>query len=403
MQNNLVRKGLVIGIIVLFVGVNIVPVTGLVENNNTTSLLEKQIGSSGDLLFERPIVKLMELAHMSALSAAIIKDNEVIWAKGYGLYDRENTKEADEYTIFLMASISKTFTATAIMQLYERGFFDLDDDVNGYLNFNLRNPKYPDKEITFRMLLSHQSSLAVDLPTFKFNRVIPAGLEVVGYPYPFLRDYLVPGGLHYKPQVWTDATPGEETYYSNIGYATLGYLVEILSGKTFEEYCSENIFEPLDMNNSSFRLANVNSSRVAVPYDFQSGEYYPFLHYDTLDYPASGLRTSVLDLSHFLIVHMNGGVYNGVRILNESTVELMHEAQGSNDRQFGLGFQIWEKLTGTHIGHSGGMDGVATKMVFRLSDALGIIFFVNERVQNYREIFAFRLIERLLFLKANGF
>jgi len=100
---------------------------------------------------------------------------------------------------------------------------------------------------------------------------------------------------------------------------------------------------------------------------------------------------------------MNGGVYNGVRILNESTVELMHEAQGSNDRQFGLGFQIWEKLTGTYIGHSGGMDGVATKMVFRLSDALGIIFFVNERVQNYREIFAFRLIERLLFLKANGF
>jgi len=157
------------------------------------------------------------------------------------------------------------------MQLYERGFFDLDDDVNDYLNFNLRNPKYPDKEITFRMLLSHQSSLAVDLPTFKFNRVIPAGLEVVGYPYPFLRDYLVPGGLHYKPQVWTDTNPGEETYYSNIGYATLGYLVEILSGKTFEEYCSENIFEPLDMNNSSFRLANVNSSRVAVPYDSNLG------------------------------------------------------------------------------------------------------------------------------------
>lgn len=399
MNNNFVKKGLVLGIIILFVGTSIVPVTGMVENNNKTNSLGIQIGSSGDLLFERIIVGLMELAHMSALSAAIVKGNEFVWAKGYGLYDRENIKEADEHTIFLVASISKTFTATAIMQLYERGFFRLDDDVNDYLNFSLRNPKYPDKKITFRMLLSHQSSLAVDLPTFKFNRVIPAGLGVMGYPYPFLKDYLSPGGIHYKPQIWTELPPGEKRCYSNIGYAILGYLVEILSEKSFEGYCSENIFEPIDMDDSSFRMANVNSSRVAVPYDFQSGEYYPFLHYDTLDYPASGLRTSVLDLSHFLIAHMNGGIYNGVRILNESTVGLMHEAQGSNGR-YGLGFQISEKLTGTYIGHSGGMDGVATKMVFRPSDTVGIIFFTNERVQNYRELFAFGMIEQLLFLKA---
>ncbi|HHF56612.1 MAG TPA: class A beta-lactamase-related serine hydrolase, partial [Thermoplasmatales archaeon] len=82
---------------------------------------------NNDEFFDRAMTKLMGMAHMSALSAAIVKNNEVVWAKGFGLYDRENNKEADEKTIYLVASISKTFTATALMQLYEKGYFKLDD------------------------------------------------------------------------------------------------------------------------------------------------------------------------------------------------------------------------------------------------------------------------------------
>lgn len=375
--------------------------TGIFLESRTYNLIKEEI-------FERLIVKLMNFAHISALSAAIVKDNELVWTKGFGLYDRENDKECNGETIFIAASISKSFTATALMQLYEEGLFDLDDDVNDYLPFSLRNPKYPDKPITFRLLLAHQSSLArerEDLPSF-FTRIFPGGLEVVGYPYPFLKDYLTPGGIHYKPQVWTDLPPGEEMYYANIGYAVLGYLVEILSGKSFEDYCSENIFEPLDMKNSSFRLANVNVSRVAVPYDFQSGEYYPILHYDLLDAPAGGLRTSVLDLSHFLIAHMNGGVYDNTRILNEESVEEMHTVQYPSENykfRYGLGWQIWKTSADTSIGHTGGLFGVTTKMVFRQSDKIGIIFFTNKQIQNIKEMVAFTLIERLLFWKASGF
>jgi len=221
---------------------------------------------NNDEFFDRAMTKLMGMAHMSALSAAIVKNNEVVWAKGFGLYDRENNKEADEKTIYLVASISKTFTATALMQLYEKGYFKLDDDVSNYLPFTLRNPNYPDKPITFRMLLAHQSSLAEDPPGF--YAYIPGDLEVEGYPYPWLEEYLVPGGINYIPQIWTDLPPGEEMNYANVGYGLLGYLVERISGKPFEEYCRENIFEPLSMNDTSFRLANVNTSRVAVPYVF---------------------------------------------------------------------------------------------------------------------------------------
>ncbi len=360
---------------------------------------------SSDENFDRIIAALMSFANMPALSTAIVIDNDLVWANGYGLYDIENNKETNEEIIYLVASISKMFTATAIMQLYERGYFDLDDDVNNYLNFNLRNPKYPDKNITFRMLLAHQSSLATDLPTF-FTILMPGELIITGYPDPFLKELLVPSGIHYRPQVWNSYPPGEDMYYANIGYAVLGYLVEILSGQTFEEYCRENIFEPLEMCDTSFQLANLNISNVAVPYEFIFREYYPYIHYNILDYPAGGLRTSVLDLSHFLIAHMNDGTYGNTRILNPESVEEMHAVQYQSDTynfQYGLGFQIWETSTDTNIGHSGGLYGVATKMKFRKSNNIGIIMFTNKAVGNLRDKFTFSLIELLLFQKASGY
>ncbi len=436
MKKALIKKGLTFGVITIFLGITFASSIGtihsavFVKKNGETynwgnmayyekiETMDYQLNSLSNIplyqntdhastedTFDRVIGTLMSLAHMPALSTAIVKDNELVWANGYGLYDRENNKEANEEIIYLVASISKTFTATAIMQLYEQGYFDLDDDINNYLNFSLRNPKYPDKKITFRMLLAHQSSLAPDLPTF-FTRAMPGDLEILGYPHPYLQERLTPSGIHYRPQVWNDYPPGEDMYYANIGYAMLGYLVEIFSGQTLEEYCRENIFEPLEMNETSFRLTNVNISKVAVPYDFLQRYYNPFIHYNILDYPAGGLRTSVLDLSRFFIAHMNGGIYDNTRILTPESVEEMHTIQYQSDTynfQYGLGFQIWETLTSTHIGHTGGLYGVATKMVFRKSDNIGIIMFTNKAVENLRDRFAFSLIELLLFLKANGY
>ena len=123
------------------------------------------------------------------------------------------------------------------------------------------------------MLLAHQSSIATDLPTF-FTIAVPGELAITGYPYPFLQDLLVPGGILYRPQLWNNYPPSEDMYYANIGFAVLGYLVEILSGQTLEEYCRENVFEPLGMNDTSFQFSNVNISKVAVPYKYLRKEYY---------------------------------------------------------------------------------------------------------------------------------
>jgi CubicO group peptidase (beta-lactamase class C family) len=214
----------------------------------------------------------------------------------------------------------------------------------------------------------------------------------------------MPGEINYKPQVWADYAPGEEMNYANVGYSLLGYIVEIVSMQNFEDYCKKNIFDPIGMENTSFILWNLNVSNVAVPYVFE-GEYYPLLHYTIIDFPAGGLRTNIISLSKFLIAHMNGGVYEGVRILGEESVEEMHKVQYESKKysfQYGLGWQIWKRGNETYIGHTGGLYGVATDMKFRAKDKVGIIFFTNKEVYNLREIVAFSLIEKLLFMKADG-
>lgn len=369
----------------------------LVANLSISKTYFKNRNNDDDRIFERLLHKIMEIDNIPSISAAIVKNNRAVWAKGFGLYDIERNKLASNKTIYLIASITKPFTATAIMQLHEKGLLDIDDDVNKYLPFPLRNPNYPGKPITIRMLLAHQSSLAED--PLAFYCYFPGDLEIKGYPYPWLKEYLLPQGIHYKPQIWADYPPGEEMSYANIGYSILGYIVELVTNMTFYEYCNRYIFKPLEMENTSFKLNDLNISQIAVPYEHGQ----PLLHYSILDYPAGGLRTNVIDLSHFLIAHMNKGKYKNVSILGEDSINEMHRVQYPSKKygfEYGLGFQIWKIGGEKYIGHTGGLYGVATKMVYRESDKVGIIFFMNKGVNNLRDIIAFSLIERLLFWKA---
>jgi CubicO group peptidase (beta-lactamase class C family) len=136
------------------------------------------------------------------------------------------------------------------------------------------------------------------------------------------------------------------------------------------------------MYNTSFRLKDHNINNIAVPYFYDTGEYISISHYGMLViYPAASMRTSIEELSHFLIAHMNGGKFNDVRILNESTVELMHTSHyppNDQGREYGLGFIISESDSGKkEVGHSGGWPGVHTLMKFRPESNTGFIIFTN--------------------------
>ena len=114
----------------------------------------------GDSVFDENILSLMKSGHMPSISMGIVKNNSLVWSKSYGYSNILKKEKATNTTIYLAGSISKTFTGLALMQLFEQELFDLDDDVNDYLPFSLRNPNYPNINITFRMLLAHQSSLS---------------------------------------------------------------------------------------------------------------------------------------------------------------------------------------------------------------------------------------------------
>ena len=333
----------------------------------------------------------------------------VHWSKGYGFYDLENKKPTNENILYLQASVSKTITATALMQLYEKGLFDLDDDVNDYLPFELRNPNHPDDPITIKMILSHRSSLADDNLYWIALSYLPGDPDIPDFPYPWLKEYLTPGGSGYSSTTWSTEKPGEKFYYANIGFSIIAYLVEIFSNQNFNDYCKENIFEPLQMYNSGFRLKDHNISNIAVPYEFKNGKYFRHPHYGIhILHPAITLRTSTEEYSHFIIAHMNDGVWNSVRILEKSTVDLMHTAHFSPEDKYnyGLGWTITNLENGKkEYGHSGGYVGVLDLVTIVEDDDIAVMIFSNELDSELRstglERTAFYAINNALFWKAN--
>lgn len=376
------KQILTIAVIVFFIGTILSPISlGYFDEEKQTNPPEDNQVIS-DIIFDTYIKTLMKIGHKPSIAACIIDDDQVAWSKAYGYYDLEQQKPATTDTLYLQASVSKTVTATALMQLYEQGLFDLDDDVNDYLPFELRNPNHPDLPITFKMILSHRSSLAYDNLFWICLSYLPGDPDVETYPYPWFEEYFVPGGSAYSSSTWSEDIPGDKYYYANVGYSLVGYLVEILSNQNFNEYCKEHIFQPLQMHNSSFRLKDHDIDSIAVPYEHKDGAYFRHPHYGIhVLYPAITLRTSIEEFSHFIIAFMNGGVWNNVRILKESTVDLMHTAHYSpkDKYNYGLGWSITNKAIGKdEVGHSGGYVGCHDLVTIIPEDDIAVLLFSNE-------------------------
>ena len=404
------NKSISIAITIVLLSITSLPI---IYAQTDADILQQQQNSTictNELLFNRYITLLMKLAHKPSLAACIIKDDTMIWSQGHGYANIDAEKKATTHTLYLSASVSKTVAATALMQLWEQGLFDLDDDVNNYLPFELRNPNHPDIPITFRMLLAHRSSLAGDNLHWFCLSYVPGDPDMPDFPDPWLQNYLTPTGNAYTPRIWSDLQPGEKLQYANIGYAVIGYLIELLSGEQFDDYCQNHIFIPLEMYNTSYRLKDLNISNIAVPYDFSKRQYLPHPHYGMyVIRPGASMRTSVEEFSHFLIAHMNKGVYKNTQILNEATVELMHSLHYPPSKigwDYGLGWTIEDPLfSKKFIGHSGGWPGVHTLIGFHPEDNTGIILFTNGMSPTlsptHVERFAFSLLQKAIWRHAS--
>ena len=282
------------------------------------------------------------IAHMNALgtpglATLIVKDNKIVWNKNYGYRDVAQQLPVEDSTSFMLMSISKTFVATAVMQLWEHGLLDLDRNVNAYLpkGFVVANPNYPTDSVTARMLLAHTSSIqdywGVMTP-LRSCEDSPLGLLA------FLKGYLMPSGTYYTAMNFSGSRPGQSYNYTNIGTSLLAVMVENVTGQSFVDYCRDSIFIPLSMDSASWFLAGMDLRNIATPY-VQSN---PACHEGAPWWPSCQLRCSKIELSHFLEAYMNYGLYENHRILDSTTIALMLTDQ--------LGYPIDYDLGGGIVG-----------------------------------------------------
>ena len=328
--------------------------------------------SNNTSMLDQAILEIMEEYNIPGVAASAVTGNEIVWMKSYGYSNIEENILVTEDTLFMLGSISKSVTATAFMQLYEQELIQLDDDINFYLPFNISHPTYPNSTITPRMLMTHTSGI-----TDNWNIIFPMQTNGVDSPITlaeFIFNYLHENGSYYYNANFNSNEPGTSFDYTNVGSTLIAYLVEAITNTSFEEYCQENLFQPLEMPNTSWRLSSLDINDIAIPYDESFGDYYPITHYDSPVYPCGFLRTSILQFSHFLMAFINDGQYNGNQLLQNSTVNAMTTVQfpsiASNTGLF------WQN-EGILWGHGGSGPGVSTLMLFDPIENKGVIIFTN--------------------------
>jgi CubicO group peptidase (beta-lactamase class C family) len=317
----------------------------------------------------------LEELELPGLAAAIVKDGRIVCASASGFANIAEDRPVTPETLFLVASISKTVTATALMQLYEQGKFQLDDDINDYLSFQVRNPWAPEVPITFRQLLTHTSSIR---DSSLFNDFLTKGMDSPITLAELLQGYLTPDGAYYhEDDNFQSDGPGESYEYTNMNFVLIGYLVEVMSGVPFDKYCRDNIFAPLGMEKTTWRLAEVDKTLLAMPYRKSFFRFVRYGQYGQANYPDGMLRTSVVELARFLIAYMQGGSFEETQILGPETVREMLSSQTELDDTQGLAWYTSRFARREVWGHNGSDIGAGAEMWFDPASNEGVILVSN--------------------------
>ncbi len=300
-----------------------------------------------------------------ALSMSVFQKDKILFQGGYGYADLDSQKKASVETLYRVASISKLFTATAILQLVEKGAMNLDDQIHKILPEFQVGSSIDYSEVTIRNLLTHSSGLPRESNhSYWASHDFPDKESVV---QGFLeQEQVLPRNAMWK--------------YSNLGYAMLGDIVARVSGKTFEEYVEENIFERLNLRNSFFRLVpSTHTSLLATGYKrLMPGcqrRQIPLVECGYLS-PAANLDSNVVDLTVFVQSFFN----HKEVLLKQKTIDEMLRCQIINDHWqdgYSLGFKHTRHGSNTLIGHGGGFQGYISHLSFIKEKNIGIIALMN--------------------------
>ena len=335
---------------------------------------------------EARISGIMQETPVAGMSVAVVKGNKVIYAHSFGYKDLENQILLSNDNVFRIASISKSFSATAIMQLAENGKLSLDDDVGKLLGFQVRNPGFPNTIITLRMLLSHRSSIN----------------DSQGY---FSLDAIDPSKHTDWSKCYNDYEPGKGYQYCNLNYNLTGTIIEKISGERFDQYVKKHITDPLGLK-AGYCVDSLDASSFAKIYEYRA-DSSKFIHApaayaprraeiaayvmgrSTLVFsPTGGMKISAVDLARYMIMHSRMGRFQGGRIISKKSAGQMQTVL-SEKEGYGLALLTTDKLIpGEQMrGHTGSAYGLYSAMFWQPKKKFGFIVISNGCHPGYTEGF----------------
>jgi CubicO group peptidase (beta-lactamase class C family) len=350
--------------------------------------------------FDAFVSKGLATTHTPGMSVAIVRGGDTVFAQGYGYADVATERHVSAGSVFQIASVSKTVTATAMMMLWQEGHFKLDDPVAPLVDFPVVHPKFPDVPITFRHLFTHTSGISDDVyDPLDFSGQKPQPLR------DFLASYLAPGGQLYNPdKSYSSARPGSHWSYSNVGVALLGYLAGRVSREPLDVFTKRRLFAPLGMRDTAWRYEGIADSRLALPYAFSGAHFRRLPRENYPDWPAGLLCTSAHDFAKFLRIYTEAGHVDGRSYLAPETLRAMLrpdpvvlDPKRPDNRQA----LIWHLIDrkGAHLaGHHGGDRGAATVAMFDFERHVAVLAFANRTPDAdfgpFQNEVVFRLLDR---------
>ncbi|MBG0831727.1 beta-lactamase family protein [Planomonospora sp. ID67723] len=318
---------------------------------------------------DRRVPQLLREQKVPGAAVSVVDSAGEIFTGGYGYADLAAGKPVvADTTAFQTASIAKTFTAVAVMQLAETEKLDLDADVNGYLPEKAKLPDtHPGRPVTLRHLLTHTAGFA----EITEGTAAPSAERVSA-----LGDYIVryqPARIH---------PPGRFVAYSNYGIDLAGYIVQTVSGRSFEDYMTQRVFAPLRMTRTAFMQLDEARRRLSapVPYEIIDGENRPVPLWYANGAPSGGSYATVTDMGRFLRALLNGGELDGRRVLTSTSVKAMLRRQaGPQPELRGPGFGTFQgKGTGPQWAwHTGDESGAHAEYALVPERGVGIYIAVN--------------------------
>jgi CubicO group peptidase (beta-lactamase class C family) len=330
---------------------------------------------------ESHILERMRETRTPGLSISIVSDNRVVYSKGFGFSDVSSGLAATPRTLYGIGSVTKSFTALAVMQLVGEGKIRVTDPVEKYVS---GVPRVFNEPPTIHHLLTHSSGLpALGYGEAFINSVL--GIDNSWLPIVNVEDIVT---FMRDAQDWAVSKPGERFFYLNEGFAILGLIISKLSGMTYEEYVDRKILTPLGMDRTFFSKTDVEKdNNKATPYiiDREGKHVASSMPYGITS--DGGIVSNVLDLANYLRMCITSGEYEGKRIVDKKLFEVMEEAhirlpyEGFAKDSYGYGWSVAPKVLGHKLVDHGGSVGVYTAYVGYMKDEkIGVAVLGNPSV-----------------------